>query len=255
MLQILVIPALTDNYVYLLHDAETETTACIDPSEAAPVTQRLHAIGWSLTHILNTHHHWDHTGGNSALIAEYAPEVIGAACDVARIPGLTRGVGGGEVFKLGAADVHVFFIPGHTSGHVAYWLPDPGILFSGDTLFSFGCGRLFEGTAQQMWQSLVALRELPEDTLVYCGHEYTEANIRFALTIDPENATLHEHAKTARARRAKGSPTVPSRIGIERAGNPFLRADDPALKQRLGMAQAADHSVLAEIRRRKDEFR
>lgn len=251
-LTVVQIPVLRDNYVYLLHDEATGATAAVDPSVAPPVLVALAERGWTLTHILATHHHWDHTGGNLELKAETGCTVVGFAADSSRIPGIDVRLDDGETFALGASVARVIAVPGHTLGHIAYWFPDAGYLFCGDTLFSLGCGRLFEGTAAMMWHSLGRLRALPDDTLVCCAHEYTLANAAFALTIDPDNAALQARAAEVRALRAAGQPTVPSRLGDEKAANPFLRADAPTFARLANGGDAV--AVFAEIRRRKDIF-
>ncbi|MBF0093103.1 MAG: hydroxyacylglutathione hydrolase [Alphaproteobacteria bacterium] len=253
-LEIHQIPVLSDNYVYLLRDVASGDTAVVDPSLSAPVLKAAADLGLRLTHVLNTHHHWDHTGGNLDIKDATGCKVVGALADADRIPGLDIALDDGEVFTLGASEAKVIMVPGHTSGHVAYWFQDASALFSGDTLFSLGCGRLFEGSAAQMWRSLRTLRELPDQTQVYCGHEYTLANAKFAISVDPDNEVLRTRLAEVEALRARRQPTVPSLMATERAANPFLRADDPALKARLGMGSADAARVFGEIRRRKDAF-
>lgn len=256
MADIHIIPALSDNYIHLWHDAPAGVTAVVDPGEAGPVQAFLAARGWRLTHILNTHHHGDHIGGNATLKAEYGATLIGPRAERDRIPDMDQTYGEGDVFTLGAQQVRVFDTPGHTRGHIAFHVMTPaGWLFSGDTLFALGCGRLFEGTPAQMWDSLLKLRALPDATLVYCGHEYTEANARFALAIDPDNLALRAQVARIAALRAAGRPSLPTRLGDEKAANPFLRADDPVLAASLGLADADPAAVFAEIRQRKDVFR
>lgn len=245
------VQALRDNYVHLLHDPTTGATAAIDPSEAAPVLTALAAKGWTLTHVLCTHHHPDHTGGNAALREATGCEVVGARADAARIPALTVAVDDGDRVPVGSASGSVLTIPGHTSGHIAYHF-DEGLLFCGDTLFSLGCGRLFEGTPEQMWASLCRLRALPGETRVYCGHEYTQSNARFALTIEPQNEALLRRVAEVERLRADGRPTVPSVLAEERAANPFLRADEPGVRAVVG--GDSDVQVFAALRRRKDVF-
>jgi hydroxyacylglutathione hydrolase len=253
-LAIVQVPCLKDNYAYLFHCPETGATAALDPSEAKPPLAAAAAKGWRIGHVLNTHHHWDHVGGNGGIKAATGARVVGPEPDRDRIPDLDETVAEGRPFRLGNAEARIFFIPGHTKGHMAFWFEESRALFCGDTLFTLGCGRLFEGTPQQMWASLTKLRALPAETLVYCGHEYTESNARFARAIDPENAALKRRAEAVTAARAKGLPTVPARIEEERATNPFLRADDPQLAAAVGMAGAPPVQVFAEIRRRKDSF-
>lgn len=224
MLDIVQIPVLNDNYIYLAHEPESGATAVVDPAVAPPVLAALEARGWQLTHILNTHHHMDHVGGNLALKEAAGCVIVGPRADAGRIPGIDIEVGDGDVFKLGAAAARVFDVPGHTRGHIAYWFQDAGALFCGDTLFAMGCGRLFEGTPGQMYASLAKLAALPDDTRVYCAHEYTLANGRFALTVEPGNPALQARMAAVEALRAQGEPTVPSRLAEEKATNPFLRA-------------------------------
>jgi hydroxyacylglutathione hydrolase len=254
-MQIALVPLLTDNYGYLLHDPASGETGIVDPSEAAPVLAAAAARGWRLTHIINTHHHHDHTGGNLALKEATGAAIVGPAPDRARIPGIDIALDEGESFSLGGAVAEILFIPGHTKGHIAFHFRGEKALFCGDTLFSLGCGRMFEGTAPMMWASLGKLRSLPAETRIYCGHEYTAANARFAVSIDPDNAALRKREAAVAEIRGRGEPTIPSIMGEERAANPFLRADDPALAAAVGKPDAAPAEVFGEIRRRKDNFR
>lgn len=251
-LDLVTVPCLKDNYAFLLHDAASGATACIDVPEAAPVLAALKARGWRLSDIWITHHHGDHIDGVSALVAATGARVTGAAADAHRLPPLDRAVAPGDSVALGAVSGTVLDVSGHTVGHVAYVLP--GFAFTGDSLMAAGCGRLFEGTPSQMWDSLCRLAALPDDTLVCSGHEYTASNLRFALTIDPGNAILHARAARVAEARAAGRPTVPSTLAEEQATNPFLRAQMPEIKAALGMADAPDAAVFAEIRARKDSF-
>ncbi|HYM32078.1 MAG TPA: hydroxyacylglutathione hydrolase [Candidatus Cybelea sp.] len=253
-LDIVQIPVLNDNYVYLVHEPEANVTATVDPAVAGPVLDELKRRGWKLTHILNTHHHMDHVGGNMELKAATGCTIVGPRADKARIPGIEFEVGEGDTYTFGKAKARVFDIPGHTRGHIAYWFADDKALFCGDTMFALGCGRLFEGTPQQMWTSLSKLAALPDDTRVYCAHEYTQANARFALTVEPDNAALRRRSAEIDAMRAQKRPTVPSTIGEERATNPFLRPASPGLQRTVGLEGADLVSVFAETRRRKDKF-
>ena len=253
-LQIEQIPVLSDNYVYLVHEPQAGVTAVVDPAVAAPVLDRLGARGWQLDWILSTHHHADHTGGNLEIKNATGCQIAGPKADAARIPGIDLGLAEGDQFRLGEAEAEVFETPGHTSGHISYWFADAGALFCADTLFSLGCGRLFEGTPEQMWRSLSKFAPLPDNATVYCAHEYTQSNARFALSVDPDNPTLQARAAEVERLRAAGRPTVPSTLGAERAANPFLRPGDPAIRRRLGMEDTDDVAVFAELRKRKDHF-
>ncbi|MGH6719996.1 MAG: hydroxyacylglutathione hydrolase, partial [Alphaproteobacteria bacterium] len=205
--EIVQVPVLTDNYVYLVREAGAGVVGVVDPAVVDPVLAALEARGWCLTHILNTHHHGDHVGGNLALKAATGCTVVGPRADRARIPGIDVEVGDGDVYRFGEARAEVLDVPGHTRGHIAYWFAESEALFCGDTLFAMGCGRLFEGTPAQMWSSLSRLRALPAATRVYCAHEYTQANVRFALTVEPGNAALGARARAVDAARAAGRPT------------------------------------------------
>jgi hydroxyacylglutathione hydrolase len=251
-LQIHQFPCLSDNYGVLIRDAESDQTAAIDAPEAKAVAAALAAKGWRLTHILTTHHHGDHTAGNLPLKAQTGCTIIGPRAEAARIPGLDTAVGEGDTFKFGSHEVRVLDTPGHTAGHISYWLPADGLAFVGDTLFAIGCGRVIEGNAQVMWGSLKKLMALPKDTVVYCGHEYTEANAKFALTIEPENQELQRRAKEAAQLRAAGKPTLPTILGLELETNPFLRAHVPAIQKRLGLEAKPEWQIFGEIRERKN---
>jgi hydroxyacylglutathione hydrolase len=253
-LKVVVFPMLSDNYGFLLHDFASEETAVVDPAEADATLAACAAQGWSLTHILNTHHHGDHVGGNLALKMRTGCTIVGPAYDRDRIPGIDIAVDEGSGAHFGSRHAQVLFVPGHTRGHIAYWFAADKVLFCGDTLFSLGCGRLFEGTPQQMWSSLLKLRALPDDTNVYCAHEYTQSNARFALVAEPENIDLRRYAEKVAAARAVGGFTIPSILGTEKSCNPFLRADQPDLRKRFGFAGASDADVLGAIRAAKDRF-
>ncbi len=247
-------PCLSDNYGYLLHDPETRLTACVDTPDAQAILAALEARGWQLDYILNTHHHWDHAGGNLALKERTGCTIVGAKADAERIPGIDVALADGETFALGSRLARVIETPGHTRGHVCYYFADDHMVFVGDTLFALGCGRLFEGTPAQMWDSLQKLRQLPDETLVYCAHEYTQNNARFALAVEPENAALVARAGEIDRLRAAGQPTVPTTIGLEKDTNPFLRPASPLLRSALAMPAASEEAVFAETRRRKDHF-
>lgn len=249
-----ILPVLSDNYVYLLHERAAGVTGVVDPAVAEPVMARLGERGWSLDWILSTHHHADHTGGNLDLKRMTGCKIAGPGKDAARIPGIDLKLVEGGRFSLGGAQAEVLETPGHTSGHISFWFPSSNALFSADTLFSLGCGRLFEGSPAEMWGSLQKYAPLPDETLVYCGHEYTQSNATFALSVDPENAALRARAGEVDRQRAAGEPTIPTTLGLERATNPFLRPADLGIRQQLGMANASDVEVFAEIRARKDAF-
>ncbi len=246
--------ALKDNYGYLVHEPSSGATAAIDTPEVAPILKALDEKGWRLTHILNTHHHFDHAGGNAELKAKTGCTIVGPKGEKDLIPGIDRAVGEGDIVELGAARARVIDVPGHTRGHVAYHFADDRVVFVGDTLFALGCGRLFEGTADDMWTSLSKLMALPDDTTVYCAHEYTQSNARFALTVEPQNAALAARAKEIDAKRAAGQWTVPTTIALEKATNPFLRAASRDLRATVGLEAAANVDVFAETRRLKDNF-
>jgi hydroxyacylglutathione hydrolase len=248
------IPVLNDNFIYLAREESTSSVAVVDPAEAGPVLAETKRLGWKITHILNTHHHPDHVGGNLEIKETTGCTIVGPAHDPDRIPGMDVQVKDGDTYELGAAQAQVFFVPGHTRGHIAYWFKDSDALFCGDTLFSIGCGRLFEGTPAQMWTSLQRLRGLPPETRIYCAHEYTEANIQFAVTVEPDNAALRQREAEVKALRGAGKYSIPSLLGEECAANPFLRADAPELAAAIGMVGRDAVDIFTEVRRRKDSF-
>lgn len=254
MLDIRQIPVLSDNFIYLLRDSETGAVGVVDPALAEPVLEEAQRLGWAITHIFNTHHHGDHVGGNLAIKQKTGCTIIGPKADEARIPGIDIALKDGDRYSFGGEQAIVLDTPGHTRGHIAFWFEDALALFCGDTLFSLGCGRMFEGTPPQFWSSLLKLRNLPDETKVYCAHEYTQANARFALSIDPDNAALVARSEQVAQLRNRGQPTVPARLADEKAANPFLRADDPDLASLLGLSGAEPERVFAEIRARKDVF-
>jgi hydroxyacylglutathione hydrolase len=241
-----------DNYIYFLREPESGVTACIDPAVAAPVLELLQSRGLGLDWILATHHHVDHVAGIPELKEKTGCRVLGPAGERVPIAGVDQGLAEGERVTLGSTEALVIETPGHTAGHISYFFAADRALFCADALFSLGCGRLFEGSPETMWTSLSKLRELPDDTRVYCGHEYTLSNARFALTVDPDNRALRTMAARVERQRARDEPTIPSRLGDEKQANPFLRPDDPAIRAGLGMETATDAEVFGEIRRRKD---
>ena len=242
-----------DNFGVLVHDKASGATASIDAADADAVTAQLQSKGWKLTDIFTTHHHTDHVAGNLALKAATGARITGPAGERDKIPGIDRAVGGGDHFDFAGHRVDVIDTPGHTAGHISYYLPADATVFVGDTLFSLGCGRLFEGDATMMWASLQRLMALPPATAVYCGHEYTQSNANFALKHDPDNPALVARAKEVAALRAAGRPTLPTTIGAELASNPFLRAGDPAIRRRLDLANAADWEVFGALRELKNK--
>lgn len=253
-LEILTVPCRADNYAFIVHNDETGETAIVDAPEDRPLLDTLAARGWSASKVLITHHHGDHVEGLDGIKAQHKVDVIGAKSDAKRLPPLDHAVEEGDVISICGHETQIFDVSGHTIGHIAFYMPGANAVFTADSLMALGCGRVFEGTMEQMWSSLNKLMTLPENTKVYSGHEYTAANAKFALTIEPENADLQERVSEISEKRAKSEPTVPSKLGVELATNPFLRASVPSVKESLGMAGARDAEVFAEIRTRKDNF-
>lgn len=241
-----------DNYGVLIHDPAANLTAAIDAPETDAVRRALAEKGWKLTHILVTHHHADHTDGILPLKAETGCTVLGPKGEASKIKGLDKLVGEGDAFAFGGSEVKVLETPGHTSGHISYWIPSKNVAFVGDTVFAMGCGRVIEGTPEMMWNSLQKVAKLPPATELYCGHEYTVANAKFALTIEPENKALQARAAEVEKLRAAQKFTLPTRLDAELQTNPFLRPHVPAIRARLGMEKAQDWQVFAEIRERKN---
>ncbi len=250
-----VIPCLSDNYAVLIHDPVTEATCVVDVPDATPVLEALDREGWDLTHILVTHHHRDHVDGVLALKAQFGATVVGPKAEAATIPGIDVTVVDGDPVAVGSLIGRVMETPGHTAGHVVYLFEDERLLFAGDTLFVLGCGRPMECDPPVLWQSLLRLRALPDDLSLYCGHEYTLANGRFALSVDPDNGALRGRFAEAEAARREGKPTIPALLGDERLTNPFLRADDADLAERMGLAGAEPAAVFTELRARKNVFK
>ncbi len=254
MLEIISIPVLTDNYIYVIHDEESSETAVVDPAIAEPVLTLLDKNGWRLTYILNTHHHYDHVGANLVLKEATSCLVIASEADKDRVPGIDLPVQESDCVYIGQYKAEVIATPGHTSGHIVYYFTDDQLLFCGDTLFGMGCGRLFEGTAELMWQSLQKLKILPPTTKVYCAHEYTQSNGRFALSIEPDNFLLHERMANVNQVRTNLQPTVPSSIALELATNPFLREQSLSLQKTINRVGFGPVAIFAEVRRLKDKF-
>jgi hydroxyacylglutathione hydrolase len=253
-LEIVTVPCLSDNYAYLLHNGDSGATAVVDAPESGPIELALAQHGWGLDDILITHHHHDHIGGVEALRTAHGARVIGGVNDAHRLPSLDVAVSAGDKVEVAGESAEVLDVSGHTMGHIAFHFPESGAVFTGDSLMSLGCGRLFEGDAETMWASLSRLADLPPETLVYSGHEYTVTNARFAITIEPDNAELAQRMIEVDSLRAAGRPTVPAPLSQELATNPFLRARLPEVKAAIGMPAAGDAEAFAEIRARKDRF-
>jgi len=251
-LTLVTIPCLDDNYAFLIHNEATGETALVDVPDAAPIQAELDSRGWQLSDVILTHHHWDHIDGLPDLNTN--ARVIGAKADAHRLPPLDHAVSEGETFTLCGEDAQVFDVSGHTNNHIALYLPASGMAFTADSLMAMGCGRLFEGTPAQMWDSLQKLRALPPETIICSGHEYTLNNARFAATLEAENTRLNSRIDELETARLAGRATVPSLLSDEIATNPFLRADDPVMKNALNMSEHSDLAVFAEIRSRKDHF-
>ena len=251
-LELVTVPCLTDNYAYLLHDAASGHTTLVDVPEATPILNALAARGWRLDQILLTHHHADHIQGVPDVVAATGATVVGARADAHRLPALTRALAEGDSVAIGPEVASVLDVSGHTVGHIAFVLP--GYAFTADSLMAGGCGRLFEGTSDLMWQSLLKLAALPGETLICSGHEYTTSNLRFAASIEPDNPALQARIARVAKARAEGRPTVPSRLSGEMATNPFLRARLPHVKHLIGLPKASDAAAFAEIRALKDKF-
>ena len=251
--EIRVFNCLSDNFGYLIHDPSTKATASVDAPEAAPIVKALEREGWKLTDILITHHHGDHVGGVATLKQKYGCRVIAPHDKAAKIGDVDLRVAHGDVIKVGNMLARVLETPGHTLDHISYVFDSEKALFAADTLFSIGCGRVFEGTYPMMWDSLLKLRALPDDFRLYCGHEYTASNIKFALTVDSDNAALQARAAEVAKLRADNRPTIPSLLGDEKKANVFLRADDPAVAAKLHMKGASAAEIFGELRERKNK--
>ncbi|MEO3389294.1 hydroxyacylglutathione hydrolase [Mesorhizobium sp. CAU 1741] len=242
----------SDNFGILMRDSQSGETALIDAPEERAILDAVERTGWTPTVLYVTHHHPDHVEANLALKQRFGLKIVGPKAEAAKIPGIDETVAGGDVLRFGGEEIGVIETPGHTAGHVSYYMPKSGVAFTADTLFALGCGRLFEGTPATMFASLKKLAALPAETIVYCGHEYTLTNARFALTVDPTNSALKSRVREIEALRADDKPTLPTTIAQELATNPFMRAHDPAIRRNLGMETASDEAVFAEIRKRKD---
>ncbi|MFT7108040.1 MAG: hydroxyacylglutathione hydrolase [Yoonia sp.] len=250
--EMVVVPCLRDNYAFLVHNSARQETALIDAPDAPPIQAALDARGWTLTDILITHHHWDHIDGLEPLRKN--TRVIGGQADAHRLPALDLALAEGDTITVCGQATDVIDVSGHTIGHIAFHMPDARLAFTADSLMALGCGRLSEGTPAQMWQSMQKLRALPDDTLVCSGHEYTESNARFAVSLDPDNRDLICRIKEIELARAAGQPTVPSTLTLEKRTNPFLRADLPEFKSVMGMADASAVDVFTKVRALKDKF-
>lgn len=253
-LEIVTVPCLADNYAFLLHDNEAGVTALFDAPEEAPVLKALEDRGWSLDMVFLTHHHYDHVDGLAGILAEHSAEVIGAETDANRLPPLHRKVAEGDEIKIGTASARVIDVSGHTLGHVAFYVESASAVFTADSLMALGCGRLFEGSADQMWTTLQKLMALPPETLVCSGHEYTAANAAFAMTIEPGNPDLVARADAIRAARSRGEATVPSLLSDELATNPFLRGHVPEVQKSMNAEGQDAGTVFARVRQAKDNF-
>jgi hydroxyacylglutathione hydrolase len=251
--EIRLFPCLTDNFGYLIHDPASKATASVDAPEAAPTINALEAEGWTLTDILVTHHHGDHVGGIVELKQKYNCRVVAPHDKTAKIPLVDVRVKQGDIVKVGTLLARVLETPGHTLDHISFVFDDDKALFAADTLFSIGCGRVFEGTYPMMWDSLLKLRALPDDFRLYCGHEYTAANVKFALTIEPNNPDLKARAEEVTRLRAAGKPTIPTLLGDEKKANVFLRADEPAVAASVHLKGASTADVFGELRERKNK--
>lgn len=251
---VVTIPCLADNYAFLIHDEASGDTALVDAPEPGPILAALADRGWTLSHVLLTHHHWDHVDGLPAILEAHPAKVVGATADAERLPPLDIAVTEGDTVTIGGETAQIIDVSGHTMGHIAFYFPETGVVFTADSLMALGCGRLFEGPPEVMFDSLSKLAALPPETTVCSGHEYTESNAKFAITVDPDNPALNARIAQIRADRAKGLPTVPSQLSEELATNPFLRGHDPSVQAAVGMQGADPAEVFAEIRRRKDAF-
>ncbi len=254
MLEIIQLPVLNDNYIYIIHETDLNQTAVVDPAISAPVLEVLKNRGWSLDYIFNTHHHWDHVGANLELKDQTDCLIYASQIDRSRIPGIDKQLSHGDEVKLGNHVANVMAVPGHTLGHIVYHFSKDNALFCGDTLFSMGCGRLFEGSAEQMWHSLQQFKQLPKQTKIYCAHEYTQANGKFALTIEPDNQQLQQRIQQVDRLRAENQATIPTTVDQELETNPFLREESPSIQNKVNMIDRPGIEVFRKIRELKDHF-
>ncbi len=254
MLNIQQIPVLNDNYIYLIHDAQSGETAVVDPAVADPVLSLLKQNNWQLSYIFNTHHHSDHIGGNLSIKNQTGCKIVGCAADQQRIPGIDIKLSEGDTLRLGTYTIQIISCAGHTTGHIAFYIADAEALFCGDTLFAMGCGRLFEGTAAQMQQSLRKFTALPSNTKIYCAHEYTVNNAQFALTVEPDNSDLLSTIKHIKRLRSNNQATVPTTLEQELATNPFLRTNSVGIRKTLHLHDASELAIFTELRARKNCF-
>ena len=254
MLEINIINAFSDNYIYIIRNETMKITSVVDPGESTPVIKFLKNKGWHLDEIVNTHHHHDHIGGNAELLKIYQSKLIAPVYDKNHISNIDILVSDNDFISIAGTRTKVIHTPGHTLGHVCFYMADEKCLFSGDTMFYLGCGRVFEGTMEQMWLSLLKLRSLPDDTLIYCGHEYTTSNAKFANHIDPNNKLLKEAIIEVKNKRERGLPTVPFELGKEKTINPFLRADDQNFSNSIGLKTNNPKETFKAIRLQKDNF-
>ena len=254
MIEINIISALSDNYIYLLRNTEKNITSVIDPGEAEPVEKILNQKGWHLDEIVNTHHHYDHTGGNAKLREIYGSKLIAPIYEKEQISDIDIFVSDNDIISIAGIETRVIHTPGHTIGHVCFYMPEENKLFSGDTLFYLGCGRVFEGSMEQMWSSLAKLKTLPDNTLTYCGHEYTASNAKFSNHLDPHNELLKIAFSEIKTKRANLEPTIPFNLGKEKKINPFLRVDDKVFTNSIGLNTTSVSESFKEIRLQKDNF-
>lgn len=253
-MELSVIPCLSDNYAFLIHEHNNDLTAVIDTPDVRAIENALNERHWKLTHILNTHHHWDHAGGNLEFKKKTNCTIVGPRADAERIPGVDILVGEGDIYEFGDLRATVYDTPGHTKGHIVYHFADEGVAFVGDTLFAMGCGRLFEGTPEQMWESLQKISQWPDDTKIYCAHEYTQNNGNFALTVEPDNQDLINRMEKVNDLRSRGKPTIPTTIGLEKKTNPFLRPMSRNIQKSIHMQNAPLVDVFAKIRQLKNQY-